>query len=288
MLLVIIGAIAIISAYLLNITEIIPALPFGLIIPHYLFIIGFFLIVEKINLYLNKDSLLKRIKKKDYLGLKIFLIGTIIGILFEVYGVLISNLWYSYFQNWSLNEQMIHYLLGIIVGYSLPSLVYFDLYKIISFFMKKRNEKVRVMLPKKVGYFLFCVGIFSLMIPILMYKPSLSWNPILRGLLFSFCLLGIWLILEYFEIKKHENTFLNCLFTRRFKPLLIILVCSFIISISWEVLNKLRPSWIYQNMPLMEVTIFGLPLGLIIAWPTLFVIYFSFFNIISKKKERMW
>lgn len=281
-----IGLILIIFSYLMNLTAFM-AEPWGLIIPHYLFIIGAWMLLEFINSKLNHKSLFLRLMKKDFLAVKIVGIGFLAGAVFEFYGVFISNLWHSYFQNWSPLQQMIHYPLGILVGYGLPALVYYDLYQIVSYFAKNQPvKKIKLHL----GWFkcLLFLGVAFLLIPLILYPFSFSWHPLLRGLLFGFCLIGIWLILEFFEIQKHENTFIMILLKHNFKPLVAVIICSVIISLSWEFLNSIRPSWIYQNLPFMEATILGIPLGVILGWPLLFVIYFSFYNLCSKNKEQFW
>ena len=275
----ILGITLIISAYVLNLTKIISAYPIGLILPHYFFIIGAFLFLDDLNSKFNKDSILDRLKKRDFLIFKLIFIGIIIGVIFEIYGVFISNLWYSYFNSWPIKKQMIHYPAGILVGYGLPSLVYYDLYKIISKFFKKNKIKK----SNKNFRLLFLVGIMFLSIPLLLYPTSLSWNPIFRGFLFALCLLGFWFILEYFGWKSQKKSFLMDLLNMNIKPLFILLLCSLIISVSWENLDFLRHSWVYQTLPFMNITLLGLPLAIILGWPLLLVVYFSFYELVIEK-----
>jgi len=284
----IIGILLVILSYFLNYTQIIPERYFALIIPHYFFIIGLFLFFDALDFKLNKTSLIHRMKNKNHLMLRLVLVGSVIGIVFEIYGVYISNLWYSYFQNWPLLKSLPPYFLGILVGYGLPALMYFSAYKVVSTLIKKKYHKHKLKIPKGIFTILLIIGIIFLIIPIIFYKQSLEWNPIVRGSLFGFCLIGLWLIFEYFEHKQHKHTFLTTLFQTNFKPLLSMIIMSLIISISWEYLNVLRASWIYQNIPFINITILGLPIAIIIAWPMLFVVYFSAYRIIFKDKERIW
>ncbi len=283
-----VGIVLFIFSYFLNYTRIIPEEYFALIIPHYFFIIGLFLLFDALDFKLHKTSLIHRMKNKNHLILKLILVGSLIGIIFEFYGVYISNLWYSYFQDWPLLKYLPHYFLGILVGYGLPALMYFSAYKVVSTLIKKKDHKHKLKIPKNIFLVLLIIGFLFLSLPLIFYKKSLEWNPIGRGLLFGFCLIGLWFIFEYFEYKQHKRTFLTTLFQTNFKPLLSMIIISIIVSISWEFLNVLRPSWIYQNLPFINGVIFGLPIAIIIAWPMLFVVYFSAYRIIFKDKERIW
>ncbi|MAG20004.1 hypothetical protein CL618_01060 [archaeon] len=283
-----VGILLIIVAYIMNLTKTIPADPFGLILPQYFFIIGAFLFLDALNFNLNKNSILNRLRKKDFLIFKLIFVGLIIGLIFEVYGVFISNLWYSYFQFWSLERQLIHYPSGLLVGYGLPALVYYSLYKVLAKFINFRTFKKSIKLNNAFFKFLLILGLIFLSIPILLYSSSLNWDPILRGILFGFCLLGLWFVLEYFENKSHRSTFLTTLLQGNWKPLSILLISSFIISVSWENLDFMRHSWTYHNLPFMNVVVFGLPIMIILGWPFLFICYFSAYKIIFKDNEEIW
>lgn len=283
-----IGILLVLFSYFLNYTKIIPLKYFGLIIPSYFFIIGLFLLFDALNIYLNKTSLIHKLRNKNHSLLKLIFVGFGIGIVFEIYGVYISNLWYSYFQNWFLIPYLVHYFLGILVGYGLPALMYFNAYFVISTLIKKKDYKNRFKISNNFFIVLLVIGSIFLFLPLVLYRYSLVWPSVIRGLLFGFCLIGLWFIFEYFEHKLHQNTFLISLLQTRFKSLFSLLIISVIVSISWECLNVLRPSWVYQNLPLMKFTILGLPVAIIIAWPMLFVVYFSVYRVIFRNKDRIW
>ena len=294
------GIFLVILSYLFNFTLFIPEKYLGLILPHFFFIIGLFLFFDASNFMLHRRSLLYGVKDREYLALKLLSLGFILGIIFEWYGVYISDLWYSYFQSYFQAGHSfyfwMHYFLGLLAGYGLPSLMYFSAYDFFSsllkmnHFLKKAfaNKGFFITVSEKAFLFLGLIGTIFLILPIVLFRQSLNWNPVIRGLLFGFCLLGLWFILEYIEHRMHRHTFLTTLLHKNFIPLLTLLIISVVVSLSWESLNVLRPSWVYHHLPLMGFTFFGLPVTLIIAWPMLFVIYFSAYRIIFNDKKRIW
>ncbi len=289
----VIGLVSILIAFLLNFFKIIPAYPIGLIVPHYFFLIGLWLILDAIDFMMNKSSVLHKIKKWNILFFYIFLSGILIGVIFEFYGIFISNLWTSYFNTWSLQMQILHYSVGIIVGYGIPVLIYMSLFRISLTLTKKEFGKFgKRLITKRLESNLFrnlgTAGLIFLIIPLLLYPFSLYWSPILRGWLFSFCLIGLWFVLEYVEYRRHESSFLKDIFEGKWLPPLAVIITALIVPILWENLNYMRESWAYRNIPLENFKIFGIPVVIMGGWVLLVVIYLSFFRIILKKRERIW
>lgn len=280
-------------AFLLNLSKSLPAYPFSLVIPHYFFTIGFWLFLDSVDFMINKSSILHKIRKRHMLLFYLFLTGILIGVILEFYGVFIAGVWASYFNAWPILKQIMHYPLGIIVGYGIPVLMYISLFRISLTLTKKEFGKFgKKIIPKNLeNNFFRYLGIFGLIfliIPLLLYQSSLSWNSVTRGLLFSFCLIGLWFILEHIEYRQHKESFLKDLFEGKWLPLIAVIITATIISIIWENLDFIRPSWTYKNLLFINLKFLGLPLLLIAGWMLLIIIYLSFFRIILNSKEKIW
>lgn len=288
-----IGLSFVIIAFLLNLFELLPTYPFGLVIPHYFLTIGFWLFLDSIDFMINKSSILHKIKKKHILFFYLFLTGIFIGIIFEFYGVFIADIWSSYFNLWPILKQIIHYPIGIIVGYGIPVFMYISLFRISLTLLKKEfgefgKKLISKNLENNIFRYLGIIGLIFLIVPLTLYQFSLYWNPVMRGLLFGFFLLGLWFLLEHIEYRQHKQSFLKDLFEGDWRPLIGVIITATIISIVWENLDFIRPSWIYKNILFMNFKFLGLPVLLIPGWMLLILIYLSFFRIILKSKEKIW
>lgn len=281
------GVLLIIIAYFLNITKFIPILPLGLALPNILFLVGMWLFFDYFDFELNKDSILHKIVKKPIIILYLFFIGLGLGIIFELYGVLISNLWYSYFQSWNFLSWFFHYFLGIFWGYALSFLMFIAIYRTIVGIIKKITHKK---LSKKVKWdkvlmnILFVIGIIFLMVPFILWKFSINWHPILRGFIFAFFLIGLWFIFEFAEYERHKQGVLIKVLHGYFAPFIALAIEAVIISISWENLGFLRPSYIYQNILFENIKLLGIPIQIVLGWIPLIIIYISAYNLIFKEK----
>lgn len=288
-----IGLALVVIAFLLNLLEVLPAYPFGLVIPHYFFTIGFWLFLDSIDFMINKSSILHKIKKKHLLFFYLFLAGILIGIIFEFYGVFIADAWSSYFNSWPLLKQIIHYPLGIIVGYGIPVLMYISLFRISLTIAKKEFGKFgKRLLPNNIESSIFrylgVTGLIFLVIPLVLYQFSLYWNPLIRVLLFGFCLIGLWFLLEHIEYRQHKQSFLKDLFEGKWTELISVVLTAVIVSLLWENLDFIRPSWMYKNLLFENVKFLGLPVLLILGWILLILVYLSFFRVILRKKELVY
>ena len=185
------------------------------------------------------------------------------------------------------------YLKSITFGYGVPILMYYSIYRVILTLLSKKFGTLGVKLTshKKEGMIfkaLGVIGIVLFLVPLFISTFYAFENPILRGLLFSFTLIGMWFILEFIEYSRHERSLLKDIFHGFWNPVLALVIGAVATGFVWEFLNLLKPSWIYKNYPLGEYALFGVPVVILLGWILLFVVYLSFYRAVFRGREDVW
>ena len=285
-----IGLSLIALAFILNTLDISSLDPLGFIYTTALFTTGYWLLFDSIDYKLNKTSILHKIQRKHKKFFYLLLIGIAIGLIFDFFGAYIANLWEYPIK---INEQIILYAKGVLFGYGIPILMYYSIYRVILTLLTKKLGTFGIKLTThkkeaKIFKLLGILGIIMFLIPIFAITFFPFENPIIRGLLFSFTLIGLWLILEFIEYFERERSLLKDIFHGYWNPILTIIIGAVLTGFVWEFLNLLRPVWTYKNYPLSELNIFGVPIVILIGWIFLFIVYLSFYRAIFKGREDIW
>ena len=257
-------------------------------------LIGFWLFFDSVDFKLNHTSILHKIKKLHSLLFYIIIIAVLISLVSEFFGAYISGLWgdlyYRGLAKLPLARQVISFLKGMVIGYGAPFLLAITLYRIILHFVKKEIPKLRFKFNlKKDEKYIFShiglIGAIFLIIPLLFFNLSKNWEPVFRGILFGFTLLGFWFLLEYVEYKKHESSLLKDILEFKWRYLIAVIITSLTIALIVEGFNILNPAWQYKNIPLAHISIFGRPVIIIFGWIPLVVIYLSFYRGFLRKRD---
>lgn len=252
--------------------------------PHLIFEIGYWLFFDSIDYHLSGTSMLHMIKKNKKLLFYIILIGAIIGAFFDLFGVVIADVW-KY-------PEVIDILSGIslYVAWGVFLLMIYSSYRVFLAIVKKEfgifgKKLAKKSTEKKIYSFMGIAGILLLIIPVFLKFifgfPSYTY-------LFGLNLTGFWFILEYIEYKRHEKSLVKDILEGYWDPIVAIVIGSLITSLVWENMNLGVNAWVYQNLPLGSITIFGIPLAIILGWPALYVIYLSFYRAIFKGRDIVW
>ncbi len=256
------------------------------------FTTGFWLFTDSIDFCLNKTSILHKIAKKKKIFFWLVMAGILIGLLFDFFGILISNLWEWYYLGEPTYLAAIHYIIDLIWGYGIPILMYYSFFRVVMHlikreFPKKLGIKLYNKTTNKFFRFLLVIGIISLTTPLILFY-IIGQNKLTTNLEFGLALLGIWFILEYVEHKRKEQTFLEDIIKGEWKPVLGIIIAAFLTAIIWEGLNTINPIWNYTNLFWQNIIILGIPLQVILGWIPLYVIYLSFYRAIIKGNDKLW
>lgn len=278
-----VGLMLVIFAFAINFLKLFPNSEFHLVIAHYPFLIGLLLLADNIDFEINGNSLLHKINKNKMLLLYLLVAGILIGIFMEFYGLFIANAWSSYFNTWPLTAQILHYSLGVFMGYGIAALIYPSLFNAFSSLQKTRGEKVDNKNSFQMLFnLLFVTGIILLVSPLVLYKFALGWDSYSRAILFPLGVLGLLCVSEYYSYKLTKESFVERLLKFKWNSIFSMLGTAFTIGIIWESLNKLQPSWTYQNLLFANIRLFGIPIYLILGWIPLVMIYLNITRILQK------
>lgn len=269
-------------------------LPMYIIGRHALFVIGYWLLFDSLDYYVSKTSLLHKLKNKWRLAFYLVLGGIIFGVILDIFGIVVANLW-DFYPGLSLTAAgSINVFKAYLFGYGIPILMYYSAYHFIYTLFKKEFKQVGVKVTslkkeERIFRYIGLMGAVIFSIPILFYPYIKSLPNIYRGLSFALTLVGLWLILEHFEHKNKKPSLLKDILDGRWIPAFAIVVAAIVTGIAWEGLNVIRPEWNYINLPFSTITILSVPIWVILGWIPLFVIYLSFYRLLIKgRKREVW
>ena len=200
------------------------------------FVIGYWLFFDALDFNISGTSILHKIKKKHIVLFNMVLVGIIIGLIFEFFGVIVSNLWsYPNFD--------IFYINGIIFGYGFPILMYYSAYRVFYLIITRAGKFGTRLMPKKQERTFFdaviYIGMVATIIPIFFIPFLGQLAPVSRGMLFALTLLGLWFILEGVAHRQHKRSLLKDILDGYWNPLAALVVAASITGISWEFFNTI-------------------------------------------------
>ncbi|MDI6721816.1 MAG: hypothetical protein QMD85_05460 [Candidatus Aenigmarchaeota archaeon] len=250
-----------------------------------LFTVGFWLFFDAIDYQMNKTSILHKIMKRHWMLLWLLLAGIFIGYTFEFFGRELAGLWII-----TDNPNYFELFPGILFGYGVPILMYYSFYRVILSLIGRRNFGIKLAGRKSekgiMGNVSIAGAIFTI-IPLLLFPALGALDPVMRGFMFGFTLLGMWFLLEHIEYRRHEKTLLMDILEGRWVQPLALAAGAVITGLLWEASNALNPSWTYTNLPFADVQIAGVPLAVLIGWIPLYIVYLSFYRAVFRG-DRIW
>ena len=262
------------------------------------FTTGFWLFSDAIDYALNKSSVLHTMIKKHRIFFYLILVGIVIGIIFDFYGILISKLWEWYGIGKSPVSTIFFYFFGLTFGYGIPLLMYYSFYRVLLHLIKKEfPERFGIQIQKrkmtkKMFRYLLVIGIASLCIPLFAYPFFIAQHtPFIGTGTFFLVLIGLWFILEYIEHKRNERTLLEDIIKGEWRPMIGIIIAAVLTAFLWEGINGIangRGGWTYTNLLWQQVTLFGIPLEVVLGWIPLYIIYLSFYRAVIKGNDKIW
>ncbi|MBI1978577.1 MAG: hypothetical protein HYS62_00780 [Candidatus Aenigmarchaeota archaeon] len=251
---------------------------------NFLFALGYWLFFDAIDYSLSGTSILNKIKNNKILLFYLIISGALLGLVLDFYAILISKVWvYPTVTNlWSVIELYINWGLVLLIVYSSYRVWHYIIRKMFGMFgmelVGKSKEHIAFSL---IGY----TGILFLIIPFFL---SLFYNVTSSVFSFGFAILGLWFISEFVEYTRKERSLIKDVIEGHWTPIISIIIGSIVTGITWELLNLPVKAWIYTNIPFSNLTLFGIPITIILGWPFLFVVYLSFYRAIFKGNDRVW
>lgn len=237
---------------------------------HYLFILifGLFLFVRYLN-YKSKKIILLNGKKI----LWIVIWGVLTTLLVELMGQILSPVWVYPFNFFNLRydfwPSVAAYVLLIFCSYELMNFLLLKL--------KVKNKKSRDINTSFVRA-LFVLS-FLLMIVPLFWKWTLY-----PGVPFVFFMTGFFLFSDLLAyVLTKESLIEKCLSSLRYLSSFILTFL--ILGLITEYTNLYQRVWVYQGIPLLNVTLLGIPIIVLLGWITLIGWWINLEKIVLKLKH---
>lgn len=230
----------------------------------------------------------------------IFVVGLIGSVIIEAIGNWLFKTWiFPHFTT-------IEYLLIVVPFMSFYFFLLYENYLaiiiIIDKFKKFRGKEYRYSTNYKrlfalLGFFGVSIFIFTVSQRLSAYASPKNlldmfntyWysnNNIVTLLLVFF---SAWMIFEYLEYKRGEESFLLHLLKGDLVPFFAIIIGSLITSIIMEFFNLPILIWKYTNIPNGDILFLGIPLVVIILWPFQYLFFISLYHLIYKHEtKRIW
>ncbi|MBM3234255.1 hypothetical protein FJZ19_04140 [Candidatus Pacearchaeota archaeon] len=238
-----------------------------------------------LGLFFILKPMYKIINKREFLSLKnffkVYLAFFMLGIVADlIFGIWITKLWF--YPDYNLINYIILYFFiypfgGFIVIYS------FALIESLAG-KKPRERKKDYFLALNFSKILFFLGMVFLIIAILFAN---SYKGFLIYVFFG--LMGYGLT-NYVTLKYKKDDLLERILTKTSKYVLLIAIVAYTQGIIHEFPNVFAREWIYQNFPLNNLTLLGIPIMvLLFCWLWLVVVPYSIFELVmtlNKKFKR--
>lgn len=286
------GLTLMVLVFLLNFLNLLPYNAYTTSFNHIVLIIGVWLLFDALDFKLNGYSLLHRIKNKHKLLIQLILGGVFIGLFIEFFGVFVFELWgdvfYAYLSKKPFFQAILIFFSTDILYYILIFPACFSVYRVTYYFIKKEFKQIKIKHNfKRYENIIFpYLGLAGMVLTISSLTVIFVSNvkPLIKGLIFCFPLIGLWFFLEYLEYRHHQSSILKDIFEFKFRPLIGILITSFLIALIVEGLNFYYTGWSYKNLPLGNIKLLGTPIVAYVGWIPFVIIYLSFFRTFFKEK----
>lgn len=252
---------------------------------------GFILAVKGKSLLIGgRRSILKHI----------FIAGLIGSLIIEAIGNWLFKTWiYPYFSS-------SHYLFIILPFLGLYFLLLYENYlaTVVIIEKFKKYKKKKYTYPSYSKYLFPLIGFIGSLIFILVtiqklatYTPprhfldifNTYWYSESNIITFLIIFISFWMIFEYLEYRRKEESFLLHLLRGDLIPLFAIIFGSLVTSIIMEVYNLPIQIWRYTNIPYHNTSLLGIPIVILLLWPFQYLLFISLYHVIYKKETaRVW
>lgn len=262
--------------------------------------LGIILIGDGTTYYFKKYSLLHVLLfKPKSLSLFIF-ISFLGGIFLEGTAQWLGKLWvYPYFSARV-------YGLAFTPGFSLYWLMIVESYlgvKVFLDYLIKGKKVVKYNFKFERSLYLNLAVIGLLIVPASIYMILLDYLKI-KGYLFDIntpvplkvnfiyiigIFLGTWFIFEGIEYCATKTSLLKNIVHGYYTPLVAILIASLALALIMESENIGFGYWVYTNWPMEWLTIFNLPISMLLAWPLHYIGFLSLFRSFTRlESSEVW
>lgn len=256
----------------------------GDIVNVYLFTcIGLFMFFDSLNYFLadQKTLISSSISLSNGLLFIVFA-GVVIGFFAEIYGALLTGIWPGLFVSGetSLTSlDLLNQLLSAVFLYGILVLPSYSIYRILN-----QVFKAEKMLHDSIGesdfyrYFVH-IGVLLVVTPFTLLFIDLGLN--LSYILFLLSLVGLLMVIEYFEFRKKGQGMIANVALKDVERLGGILTVTVALGFIITFLTTRTGFWVTGNIPFYEYQLFDVPVSMVLVWTLIMWIMASGLNLIS-------
>lgn len=243
--------------------------------------LGMFLFFDSLNYFLAyQESLLEK-RISPIQGLMFFLFfGTVLGFISEIYGGVITGVWNGIVMlpESFLSVQAANYVVEVIFTYGILVLPGYSIFRIL-----RKVFEAETMLKREFGsdYYRYFVhlGLLLLASPFIVLVADFGVN--VSYVLFVASLLGLLLVIEYFEFRKKGQGIIANICYRELDKIGAVLTLSILTGFTAAVLSQNIGFWTAGTAPFNSVRLFGTPVSMVLIWTAIIWVITSGFNLVS-------
>jgi hypothetical protein len=210
----------------------------------------------------------------------------ICGILADyVYGRRIASLWiyphYNNLLNWA-SLYLIIYLFGALSMYE----TYKVMRRVFSREFKEKHLYNLHLKKKKYVKFMHLLPYFGLLFLLYPIVNFFFFKNIYANYFYGLSLFGAWFLFDYISFIHNGRVLIHEIIEGRLNVILGILSAAILGIVFHECTNIFVWEWRYQNLPLTNFSIFGVPIVVIGGWVMLVIVCVSCYNMVKSMEKK--
>jgi hypothetical protein len=253
-----------------------------------LFALGVIVLSEGIVQKVGGVSLMSLARGSKAKLVRFLVVAAVTGIFIEAYARL-GNLWYyAYYPTWfywpALVPSFILYWVMIVESYMAGKAL---LDRVISFGGRPSKDGALRYYPWEPGFYIL-LGTVGAMLFVGGTLGAVLWYFVTGGYTFNpyqlvssaaplhyimMAFAGLWFICESIMYGRQRPSLLHSLLHGYVVPALALLGAAAVLSLVWESQNVPVGYWVYTNWPWPDLTVFGVQLSVVAAWPANYIVY---------------
>lgn len=239
---------------------------------------------DQVTIALGRESLALRATGSAKAWSSFLCVGAIAGLLLDGAGQWLGKLWiYPYW-----NEAV--YGATFVVGYCFYWLAIAESYLVVLAILRRRRllppitpKSYEPALFRMIGGVGIVVTIAAVMLILMDYSKAGGYVFEIRRRFpvkihfgyFLAAFIGVWMILEWIQVRLGKLSLIRTLLHGRFAPLVAILIASLVCSLFWETVNASHHFWKYTNWPIADWQLLHVPIVIFLTWPVQYVVFLS-------------
>lgn len=247
----------------------------------YLFMcLGLFLFFDSLNYYIADQRAILDKKISIVQGLLFFIFfGSVFGFVSEIYGGLLTGVWQGVVSTPDIlfSIETANYALEIVLIYGVLVLPGYSIFRIL-----RKVFQAETMLEDEYDsdYYKYFVHLGLLMLAAPFSLLFLDVGMKVDFLMFMTSLIGLLLVIEYFEFRKKGQGIIADLGYRDMQRLGGVLTVSIFSGFIASVLSHQIGFWSRGNVPFARYELFQTPVSMILAWTMIIWVLTSGFNLV--------